>query len=273
MALFWGSTRARALLLFPLPIAGGQGAGGRRTSALARLAHRPCYDWHVRWILVAALAGGLAVAAVCPAGASITIGYEPVQLALKVDAHGNAEVDWTENGVRKTMWVPPAGRYLPNGHISGPDVSKPASGVALPYLRVLRRTADGRLWALQVWPVQPDGHAELRFSRWHGQPTTITATITGNRLTGTASFQGHGVFGFSPTTAGTPIRLYALIDCWRCQGALDWKRMIGVRLKGPDGSFSLLLRPEWQSSRYRVTVAGPNRGTSYAPDAAVVFAR
>jgi hypothetical protein len=30
------------------------------------------------------------------------------------------------------------------------------------------------------------------------------------------------------------------------------------------------LRPAWTAPRYRVTVTGPNRGWTYAPDASVV---
>jgi len=33
-----------------------------------------------------------------------------------------------------------------------------------------------------------------------------------------------------------------------------------------DGSFGVLLRPSWLGRRYRATVAGPNVGTTYAPD-------
>jgi hypothetical protein len=215
---------------------------------------------------------GLAGAVVASASASITIAYDASRSVLKVDAHGNAEVDWTEHGALKSMLVPPQGRYLPGGHISGPDVSKPAHGVALPYLRVLRRTPDGRLWALQSWSVQGGEREELRFSRWKGEPTTVTAAIAENRVTGTAGFQGRGVFGFSPTTAGTPIRLYAWVDCGRGADAPGWKRLIGVSLKGPDGQFSLFLKPAWLASRYRVTVPGPNRGATYAPDANVIVA-
>jgi hypothetical protein len=225
----------------------------------------------VRRITLVAVCGALAATGAVPAAASITTGYDATRPVLKVDSHGNAEVDWTEAGTRKTLLIPLTGRYLPGGHISGPDVSTPASGVALPYLRVLRRTPDGRLWALQAWSVE-QSRVELRFSRWKDEPTTVSATVDGDRLTGTATFQGHGVFGFSPTTAGTPIRLYAWVDCWRCQGASGWKRLIGVKLKGPDGAFSLFLKPEWQATRYRVTVPGPNKGATYAPDAAVVTA-
>jgi len=227
----------------------------------------------VRLAVLLGATAALAVAAVVhTAVASITIGYDAGRPVLKIDANGNAEVDWTERGVRKTMWIPTTGRYLPGGHISGPDVSKPAHGVALPYLRVVRRTPDGRLWALQSWPVQPNGQVELRFSRWQGPTTAVTGDVADGRLTGTAIFQGHGVDGFSPTTAGTPVRLYAWVDCWRCDGASGWQRLTGVRLVGPSGIFSLYLRPAWESTRYRVTVPGPNRGATYAPDVVALVA-
>src|SRR5262249_13274752 len=152
--------------------------------------------------------GVLAATAAGSATPAITIGYDASSPVFKVDAKGKAEGDWTEHGARETMLVPSTRRDLPNRQISHPDLSKSASGVTLPYLRVLRRTPDGRLWALQSWRVQPNGPVELRLSRWKGEPTAVRGTVDGGRLTGTATFQGHGVFGFSPTTAGTPIRLY-----------------------------------------------------------------
>ncbi len=33
-----------------------------------------------------------------------------------------------------------------------------------------------------------------------------------------------------------------------------------------DGTFAVFLRPEWTGRRYRVTVPGPNAGSTYAPD-------
>jgi len=45
--------------------------------------------------------------------------------------------------------------------------------------------------------------------------------------------------------------------------------MISVAPKA-DGSFSVLLRPDWTGSRYRATVLGPNLGTTLAPDAQAI---
>ena len=45
-----------------------------------------------------------------------------------------------------------------------------------------------------------------------------------------------------------------------------WGRLLGVFPRGPDGTFSLLLRPEWTAAQYRVTLYGPNVGWAFAPD-------
>jgi hypothetical protein len=227
---------------------------------------------HTKAIQRAALLALLVVAA--PPGAahgSITAATNAQDPALRVDAQGFAEVSWTEGAARKTLLIPPEGRYLPGGRLSGADVSTPTTVSGLPFAEVVRRTADGRLWALQTWRAQPGAPAELRFSRWRGKLPEITAKVDGTTLAGVATFADKGIFGTSPTTAGTPIRHYALVDCWRCSGAAGWKRLLGVRLRGPGGSFRFSLRPAWDAVRYRVTVPGPNRGWTYAPDAMVVI--
>jgi hypothetical protein len=221
-----------------------------------------------RAIVLLAAAGALALPAA--AAGSITAATNAQKPGLKVDSRGYAEVSWTEKGVRKTLLIPPSGRYLPSGRISGKDVSRPTKVEGLPYAKVVRRTPDGRIWALQAWPVQTGGPVELRFSRWKGDPTDVTAEVTGARLMGKATYAGKGIYGTSPTTAGTPIRHFALVDCFRCSGAAGWKRLLGVRLKGPGGTFRLFLRPAWGAQQYRVSVAGPNRGWTYAPDGMVV---
>src|SRR6187200_2274461 len=50
-----------------------------------------------------------------------------------------------------------------------------------------------------------------------------------------------------------------------------WKRMLGVAPKA-DGSFSAFVKPEWKGKRYRALVAGPNIGTTFAPDAQAIAA-
>jgi hypothetical protein len=225
--------------------------------------------WRARFVLHAvAAASALAVASA--ASGSIQAAHNAQRPALEVDARGYAEVSWTEAGVRRTLLIPPAGRYLPGGHISGPDVSKPADTSVVPFAVLVRRTPDGRLWALQEWRTAPRGPRELRFARWRGAPTTVEASVDGDKLSGTAVFQGKGVYGTSPTTAGKAVTHFAFVDCDGCPGTAGWTRLLGLRLEGPRGTFTLRLTPKRQGRRYRVTVPGPNRGWTYAPDATVV---
>ena len=220
---------------------------------------------------VALLAAALAFATTAAGSIDVTVrGSKP---ALKVDARGAAEVSWTEGGVRKTLLVPPSGRYVPGGRILSADVSVPAPKTRVAQAVLVRQTPDGRLWALQRTPMRPDGSTALRLARWKGAPTQLAASLSGERISGAAEFAGRGVFGTSPTTAGTAVTHFAWVDCWRCGAAAGWKRLLGVRLRGPGGTFALALRPAWRASRYRVTVLGPNRGADYAPDAVSVVTR
>lgn len=218
------------------------------------------------------IAGSIAVAlTVLPTAAgSIQVARSAQKPALKVDARGYAEVSWTEAGARRTLLIPPEGRYFPGGRVTGPDVSRPTDAAGVPLAVVVRRTPDGRLWALQEWQTAPRGPRELRFSRWQGAPTSLEAAVEGDQLSGTASFAGKGVYGTSPTTAGKAVTHFAFVDCEGCPGTSGWARLLGVRLEGPRGAFALKLTPRRLGSRYRVTVPGPNRGWTYAPDATVV---
>ena len=65
-----------------------------------------------------------------------------------VSRRARAEVSWTAAGVRRYVFVPPTGRVYPGRRLAAADVSRSSSVVALPFRRVLRRTPDGRLWAL-----------------------------------------------------------------------------------------------------------------------------
>jgi hypothetical protein len=220
-----------------------------------------------------AIATAAVLGASADAGASIWVASGARSPQLRVDARGFAEVAWRDaRGVRRTVLVPPTGRLLPGGRLSGRDVSRPAA-LALPMKVVVRRTPDGRLWALQRWRVQPGRPEELHFSRWRGAPTHVdagTVCCTGDRprIEGRVTFAGRPVFGSSPTPEGKRIRLIAYVDCFLCTvNDAGWGRMLGVFLRPPDGSFSLVVRTPWAADRYRVTVAGPNRGATLAPDA------
>jgi hypothetical protein len=206
------------------------------------------------------------------AASSITVATNVQRPALRVDALGNAEVSWTASGRRHYLLVPPTGRFLPGARLLGIDVSRASTAVAIPYRRVLRRTPDGRYWALQTWQVGFAKAIELRFSRWRGAPTRITlaAQPSGQTelLTGRATFQGRPVTGSSPTNAGKLILHSAFFDCFAC-GTPEWLRFTAKRTSG-DGSFSVTVPLTRRGTKYRASITGPNRGTTLAPDAAAV---
>jgi hypothetical protein len=204
------------------------------------------------------------------ADASITVAYNAQRVALRVDARGNAEVSWFAGGGRRYLLVPPRGRVLPGARLPGHDVTRAARGPRLPFQKAYRRTPDGRLWALQAWRPREGGPLELHFARWRGMATRATLMANGTLLEGSAEFQGRPVTGFSPTPEGRRLRHYAFVDCLGC-GTRGWRRLAGVATRG-DGSFRLFLKPTWRGTRYRATVAGPNRGGSLAPVAIALAA-
>ena len=210
----------------------------------------------------------LQLAFAATASASITLGTNAQRPALRVDAAGNAEVSWTASGERRYVFVPPTGRVYPGRRLTAPDVSTSTNTVAVPFRRVLRRTPDGRLWALQAWRLQPGGPVELRFSRWRGGPPQVTLTGTprfnGELVTGRATFAGRPVPLFSPTPEGKRIRSYAYLD--RAAGS-GWSRIAGAATRA-DGTFRLFVPAGKLGPRYRAVLPGPNVGTTLAPDAA-----
>jgi hypothetical protein len=176
-------------------------------------------------------------------------------------------VTWTAAGARSTVIVPARGQLTHGGSLPGSDVSRPATVTGLPFAAAVRRTPDGRLWALQVWRPQPGGPVELHLARWRGAPTKLTLALVGDRLEGRATFAGRGVSGFSSTLEGKRLRIYVYLD-YLAAGA--WHRIVGVRPHA-DGSFRALVRTDLKPARYRATLLGPNVGTTFAPDAQVVI--
>ena len=219
-------------------------------------------------VVLMVLAAGL-LGSVEPVRASISIAKNAERPSLRVDARGNAEVSWSSGGVRRTLLVPATGLYLPGGRISTRDVSRPTTVAGIPFAKVTRRGPDGRLYALQAWRVEPDGPVELHFSRWKGAPTTVELTAEPasgtERLVGRARFQGKPVAGYSRTNSGIRYRIFAFLDCVGCPGSA-WRRIGGVAPRA-DGTFRLLVKAKDVGARYRVTIAGPNLGSTLAPDA------
>jgi len=211
------------------------------------------------------LAGAVLVPA---ASASYGLAVGASQAALRVDAKGDAQVTWTQDGAHESFVVPHSGPGF-HGVLPGSDVSKPAN-VALPLATTVRSTPGGTLWALQQLDVT-GRPPSLDLARWTGAPTALTLTSDGTHLTGTATFHGQPVTGFSQTLSGARMRIYVYLECFGCGGhAGAWSFMLGVAPRA-DGSFSVALRPAWTGTRYRATVTGPNAGGELAPDAQTVL--
>ena len=217
-----------------------------------------------------------ALALPAAADASITIAGDARNASFRVDARGFAAVTYTKWGRRTSAIVSPRGRVrwtrTPARYV-GRDVSSPSSAVHLPMLVMLRRTPDGRLWALQAWRRLRGGPVELRFSRWRGAPTrlelwTYCCKWRSEIVRGRATFHGRPIFGYRFTRSGVPLDPYGrnvYIDSYR---ARRWVRLMGILTHRPTGRFGLWIRPHWRGSRYRAKIVGPNWGRTLGPDAA-----
>ena len=219
-----------------------------------------------------ALAVLAALAAPAAAAASVTVTTNAQRPALRVDSRGYAEVSWTARGARQTLLIPPRGTALPGGRLPGRNVTRATRAVKLPFERVVRRTPDGRYWALQSWRLVRGGAVELRFSRWRGKPTTMELATepSGNIevLRGRAKFQGRPVTGFWRTLEGDRVREAAVVECFACRGP-GWTWFNSVRTQA-DGTFGATVPPTARAQQYRATIVGPNIGATLAPDASAV---
>jgi hypothetical protein len=219
---------------------------------------------------IAVIAAGALAAALATAGAaSVNLGSGASGVSLQVDAAGEAFVSFHADGQTQSLLVPESGELSHAAGPAGVDVSRAQATAGLPGALLVRRTPDGRLWALQLLPTT-GGAPQLDLSRWSGAPTRLTLELVAGRLIGRASFGGQAVSGHTFTPAGKRPRIYVYLDCFDCGGRRGWSPMLGVAPHG-DGSFAVLVRPGWKGSRYRATMAGPNRGTTLAPDAQVVI--
>jgi hypothetical protein len=208
-------------------------------------------------LIVAALAPQVALASY---GVATSAGAPK----LRVDATGLAEVSWTAGGARQSFLVPRSGLGH-HGMLGGPDVSK-ATSLALSMAVAVRETPDHTLWALQRIAIA-GRPTSLNLARWQGAATKLTLVDDGTHLTGTTTFHGRPVTGYSSTLAGTRTRDYVYLECYGCPKARHaWMLMLGVAEKA-DGSFSVALRPSWTGRRYRATVLGPNVDGQLAPGA------
>ena len=207
------------------------------------------------------------------AAASVGVGRDARAPSLRVNARGDALVSWrTPSGAARSVLVPSRGHFLPGYRFRGRDVSTPTREVPVPLASVVKRTPDGRYWALQQWRQRPGKPVELRLSRWRGQPTSAELAVTccrlgRNQLEGSAEFQGRPVFGSSPTVPGSPaFHEEAFLQCFGCPvGRGGWGFMVGTALDR-QGSFSALIREECAAgstgrSSLGRTAARPGRRT------------
>jgi hypothetical protein len=212
-------------------------------------------------LIVAALAAPVALASY---GVATSAGAPK----LRVDATGVAEVSWTAGGARQSFLVPRSGVGR-HGMLGGHDVSK-ARSLALPMAVAVRETPDHTLWALQQVAIA-GRPTSLNLARWQGASTKLTLVDDGAHLTGTSTFHGRPVTGYSSTLTGKRTRIYVYLECFGCPGARSaWTLMLGLAPKA-DGSFSVALRPNWAGRRYRATLLGPNVGGQLAPDARITL--
>ena len=198
------------------------------------------------------------------AGGSVWVTNARIRPLLGTDAKGDIGVSWTQAGTRINLVVPLHGQVY-HALLPGPDVSRPASVGGLPFAAIVKR-AGSWLVAVQTWQVAGQPRA-FHVARWKGAPTKLMLSFDGARLRGQASFQGKPVTGFSPTPAGKEQRIYVDIDCLGCPGNPSSWTSIAVVAPKTDGSFAVYLRPDQRGSRYRAALAGPNLGTTLAPDA------
>jgi hypothetical protein len=220
----------------------------------------------LRRVLAGALLLAAAFAPAQPARASVGVASDAGSPALKVDAKGNAEISYTSEGERKTVLVPVRGAVLPGGRLATADVSRAVKKPVLPNVKVLRRGPGGWLYALQTWPAR-DGPVELRFSRWKGAPTKLTFAAKQLRLG--IALQGKVTYGGKPIPirsripGGTFQHQYVYLE-QRLGG--QWKILGGVEVKR-NGSYRRVVYGGGPTgSLFRASVAGPNMGTTYAPD-------
>lgn len=180
---------------------------------------------------------------------------------LHVNVRGTAEVRWIAGGERRYAVVRRGAFCAKEGvRMEGRDVSRETSGVQIPFKKVVKRTPDGAIWALQVWRHRPGRPRELRFSRWNGSPPHLTARATCCRedrqvVRGRVTYHRKAI-----------ARATVYVDCFACAGKQHgWTRLTRKRTT-QNGRFSLVIPPRWEGARYRATLLGPNFGWVRAPD-------
>src|SRR4051812_29416915 len=97
----------------------------------------------------------LALLPASPAAASLWVASTAGHASLKVDAAGDAEIDWTDATGPHSRLVFANGQSKLEHRLSTADVSKAVAAHGLPAAVSVLRTPGGQLWALQSWTVDP----------------------------------------------------------------------------------------------------------------------
>jgi hypothetical protein len=206
----------------------------------------------------------LACVAAAPADAALKVDSGATGAKLVVDARGHAQVSWTSAGTRRTAVI--TGSSVRYGGGIGASTGVRVTPT-VPFALAQIRLPDGTQFALQQLQRTGQfgklGPSELYLARWRGDPTELTLTREGQRICGTVTYHGAAVYGTVHTRSGNPLDALGrnvYLDSLRPSG---WYRMLGV-LSRPRG-YAFLVRPEWQGSRYRALIVGPNVAGDLAP--------
>lgn len=216
----------------------------------------------MRTPIAAVALAALAACVVSSASGSVCVTAGAYQPSLRVNSHGTAEVRWlTASGASRYAIITPTGLCKHQGvRMAGRDVSHRVTGVHIPFRGVVKQTPDGAFWALQSWRRRPTEAPELRFSRWRGEPARVTAAATCCR-NGREVLRGQVVYH-----GRTVARARVHLDCYRCSlNPAGWAPLTSTQTTST-GMYALVIRQEWEGSRYRVTLVGPNFGWVRAPD-------
>ena len=153
-------------------------------------------------------------------------------------------------------------------------------GPALAWLVKACKAPDGSYWALQAWqrdlpdygvaPTATQASWELRLSHWTGALPVLTiaedwAYRRFDKIFGTFTYDGRGVYGFRSTTGGVPLDTFGrnvYVDTFDSALGSGWRRDNSFLTHLPGGSFCYGFfphgsHPAGRGQKYRATVEGP----------------
>jgi hypothetical protein len=156
----------------------------------------------------------------------------------------------------------------------------PYDGPPLAWKVAACKAPDGSYWAIQSWqqslpnyggPVSGAGTGwELHLSHWTGALPVLNITVfrareAWDRLFGSFTYGGGGVYGFKVTSRGSPLDDFGrnvYVDTFDSAYGTGWKRENSFLTHGPGGTFCYLFaphggRPSGNGKKYRATVIGP----------------